>query len=149
GLEAGRVERAFEEAAAVQRVADGAGAVVPGRFEGAVTPAPDVGRGGDRVRRFDRALDGRGRVGGDARLAFGDVFGALAGAQRRGRRGDRGRGCGGGLDLFGDPRQVVAQRLGARLELFQRRLPRRLGFLQFGEARLGRGLRIGDFLLLD
>src|ERR1700761_737752 len=44
GLEAGRVQRAFQQAAAVQRVGDGAGAVVAGGFEGAVAAAPDVGR---------------------------------------------------------------------------------------------------------
>src|SRR6202020_2125153 len=33
GLEAGRVERAFQQPAAVQRVGDGAGAVVAGGFE--------------------------------------------------------------------------------------------------------------------
>src|SRR5262249_13642670 len=49
GLEAGRVEWAFEEAAAVQREADRAGAVVAFRFEGTVAAAPDVGGGGDRV----------------------------------------------------------------------------------------------------
>ena len=76
GLEAGRVERAFEEAAAVQGEADRARAVVAGRFEGAVAAAPDVGGGGDRVGRFDRGLDRlRRRAGGDAGLAFGDEFG--------------------------------------------------------------------------
>src|SRR5260221_614113 len=49
GLQAGRVERAFEEAAAVQGVADRARAVVAGGFEGAVAAAPDVGGRGDRV----------------------------------------------------------------------------------------------------
>src|SRR3954447_7616466 len=41
GLQAGRVERAFEEAAAVEGEADRAGAVVAFGFEGAVAAAPD------------------------------------------------------------------------------------------------------------
>src|ERR1700742_3613242 len=56
GLEPGRVERAFQQAAAVQGVGDGARAVVAGGFEGAVAAAPDVGRVGDRVRRRDDLL---------------------------------------------------------------------------------------------
>src|SRR6201996_7625763 len=47
GLQAGRVERAFEEATAMQGVADSARAVVAFGFEGAVAAAPDVGGGGD------------------------------------------------------------------------------------------------------
>src|ERR1700760_4326816 len=53
GLEAGRVERAWEEAAAVQGEAGRPGAVVARGFEGAVAAAPDVRGGRDRVRRFD------------------------------------------------------------------------------------------------
>src|SRR3954447_23433794 len=47
GLEPGRVERAFQQAAAVQGEADRARAVVARGFEGAVAAAPDVWGGGD------------------------------------------------------------------------------------------------------
>src|SRR3954467_3349767 len=70
GLEAGRVERAFEEAAAVQRVADRARAVVAFRFEGAVAAAPDVGGGGDRVAGGDHFLHRRRSRGRGTRFAF-------------------------------------------------------------------------------
>src|ERR1700712_5581513 len=47
GLEPGRVERAFEETAAIEGEADRTGAVVSRGFEGAVAAAPDIGGGGD------------------------------------------------------------------------------------------------------
>src|SRR5262245_17478550 len=52
-LEAGRVERAGEEAASVERVADGAGAVIATRGERAVSPTPDVGKVVDLVGGLD------------------------------------------------------------------------------------------------
>src|SRR4051794_1562443 len=83
GLQAGRVERAFEEAAAVQGVADRAGAVVAFGFEGAVAAAPDVWGGGDRVAGGDHFLyRRRGRRRG-ARFAFADHLRFLARVERR------------------------------------------------------------------
>src|SRR5690349_2158334 len=56
GGQAGRVERAFQQAAAVQRVADRARAVVARGFEGAVAATPDVGSRRDRVGGGDHFL---------------------------------------------------------------------------------------------
>src|SRR4051794_22240122 len=100
GLEAGRVQRAFEQAAAVQGEADRARAVIAGGFEGAVAAAPDVGGGGDRVGGFDRGRDGRRGLAGNAGLAFGDVVGALARGERRRGAGDGTGFAGGTGDLF-------------------------------------------------
>ena len=71
GEEAGRVERILDEAAAVQREGDGAGAVVAAGIEeaGAMAAAVLVGLPDDRVGGDDRVLDGRGSVdrrGGEA-----------------------------------------------------------------------------------
>ncbi len=109
--------------------------------------APDVGGGGDRVRGFDRGLDRGRRVGGDARLAFGDEVGALAGGQR-GRCGRRRRAAGGG-HLFGDAGEVVAQRLRAGLEPVEGFAAFGLGRLQFVEPFPGAGAGGGRFALLD
>ena len=83
GLQPGRVERAFEEAAAVQGEADRARAVIARGFEGAMAAAPDVGGGRDRVGGGDRVLDRRRRRGRGARLAFVDQPGGFAGVERR------------------------------------------------------------------
>src|ERR1700744_2121267 len=105
GLEAGRVERAFQQAAAVQRVGDGAGAVVAGGFEGAVAAAPDVRGHRDRVGRGDRALHLFGRRFGSARFRFGDEAHAFPRVQRRrefaGRFGDDAGGLRAGGRFFG------------------------------------------------
>src|SRR6476646_683396 len=124
GLKAGRVKRAFQQAAAVQRVADRAGAVVTGGFEGAVAAAPDVGGGGDRVAGGDHVLDrlrGRGR---GARFAFAQHLRFLTRVER-GRELAGGRVAAFGGDLFGDRREVVAERRFARLQRVE-------GFLAFG-----------------
>src|SRR4051794_10429061 len=77
-LEAARVERLLEDPAAVQRVADRAGAVVARVLPPAVAAAVAVRLGGDPVRRGDHVLDllrsvvrgdGGAAVGGEARLA--------------------------------------------------------------------------------
>ena len=133
GLQAGRVERAFEEAAAVQGEADRARAVIAGGFEGAVAAAPDVGGGGDRVGGRDRRLTAGRRRGGGARLAFGDEAGGLARGQRRRDFAGRDRAAFGG-DLGGDRGEVVAQRLFAGL----RALPspaRRWAWAAFSSAK--------------
>src|SRR5882757_10142327 len=159
GLEAGRVERAFQQAAAVQRVGDGSRTVIAGRFEGTVAAAPDVRGHRDRVGRGDRALDLFRRRFGSARFRFGDEAGAFARVQRRReftrRFGDHagGRGAGRrffgalGGDLFGDRGEVVAQRLFLRLQRVHRFAPFGLRRLQFGEARLGGFLGGGHFRL--
>src|SRR6476661_1983286 len=76
-LEAGRVERLAEEATTVERVADGAGAVVARVLPAAVATAVLVRLAGDRVGGGDHVLDllrravGRDRgpaVGGERRL---------------------------------------------------------------------------------
>ncbi len=127
--------------------ADRARAVIARGFEGAVAATPDVGRGGDRVRRFDRGRDRCGGGTGHAGLAFGDVVGALARGQRCRRAGWHRRAAGG--ELFGDRGEVVAQRCFARFERFQPRLPLGLGGLELGEAGLGLLARLGRFPLLD
>src|ERR1700744_1100731 len=159
GLEAGRVERAFQQAAAVQRVGDGAGAVVAGGFEGAVATAPDVRGVGDRVGRGDDLLYLRRRRRRGARFRFGDEAGLFARVQRR-----RGFGCHFGDDalfrrpfgrffgvlggdLFGDRGEVVTQRLFLGLQRVHRFAALGLGALQFEEARFGGFLGGGDFLL--
>src|ERR1700744_2757602 len=147
GLEAGRVERAFQQAAAVQRVGDGAGAVVAGGFEGGVAAAPDVGRVGDRVGGGDDALDLGRRRGRGARFRFGDEAGLFGRVERRrrfarrfgddARFGGRGGGFFGALggDLVRDRGKVVAQRFFLRLQLVHLFAPLPLGDLQFVEAR--------------
>src|SRR6201996_9026642 len=159
GLEAGRVERAFQQAATVEGVGDGAGAVVTGGFEGGVAAAPDVGGVGDRVGRGDDLLHLRRRRGRGARFRFADEAGFFARVERRrgfGRRfGDdalRRRPFGRffgvlGGDLFGDRGEVVAQRFFLRLQRVHRFAALGLGALQFGEARFGSFLGGGDFLL--
>src|SRR4051812_5997688 len=85
-LEPGRVERLRDEAAAVQRVADGARAVVARVLPLAVAAAVAVGLRGDPVGRGDRVLDllrcvarrDRGAaVARDARLAGAGAAGGL------------------------------------------------------------------------
>src|SRR4029077_8267559 len=94
-----------------------------------------------------------------ARFRFGDEADAFAGVQRcrefTGGFGDDARGLGVGLrffgalrrDLFGDRRQIVAQRLFPRLQRVHRFAPFRLRRLQFAETRLGGFLGDGDFAL--
>src|SRR3954452_10156020 len=71
-LEAGRVERAGEEPSPMQRIADGARAVVAARAERSVGASPDVGQVVDLVGRLDHAADGergvRGRDGVTVRV---------------------------------------------------------------------------------
>src|SRR4051812_23278984 len=83
-LEARRVERTAQQAAAVQRVADGTGAVVARVVERTVTAAVAVGLARDRVGRGDRVLDLLRRVGGRDRRATVGPDHRFAGGHGRG-----------------------------------------------------------------
>src|SRR4051812_6033427 len=91
--EAGRVERLVEQPGAVQRIRDGARAVVARVLEVPVAAAVLVRLVGDAVRGGDRLLDLVGRVRrGDGGLAVGRDLGAVA-ARRRGGAGGRPAVC--------------------------------------------------------
>src|SRR3954447_18317377 len=84
-LEARRVERLLEEAAAVARIPHRAGAVVARVLPLAVAAAVAVRLGGDAVRRGDHALDLlRGVVRGDSRAAVGGETGLSSRVALRG-----------------------------------------------------------------
>src|SRR3954452_1588902 len=102
-----RRKRAFEEFAAVQGVADRAGAVIAAIPPAAMTAAPDVGLGPDPVGRPDHLLDPRRRGfgrdqhpvreqtcfgSGGADIRFGGRD-ATATATRRGRSRRQDKGC--------------------------------------------------------
>ena len=88
-LELARVKRRGQQVGAVQRVGDGARAVVAVRDEAGVAAAVDVGLADQLVARRDRLPDPRRRVGGRLRKAVGEDPRASDGPARRSGRSRR------------------------------------------------------------